>query len=86
MASHTAFNSAPSGAGVRHIYPAWSDNSNSTGDNPTINGFNNWTLNVYFTKVTASSSWGGQAPAAGGGSTEDPPATELPLAREPSWL
>jgi hypothetical protein len=68
------------------VYPAWSDNSNSTGDNPTINGFNNWTLNVYFTKVTASSSGGGQAPAAGGGTTDEPPAMKLPLAQDPSWL
>jgi hypothetical protein len=51
------------------FYPAWSDNSNSTGDNPSINVYNNWTLNDYFTQVTVTPTpGGGQAPAAGGGS------------------
>jgi hypothetical protein len=54
------------------FYPAWSDNSNSTGDNPTINGYNNWTLNIYFTKVTVSALRSGQAPAAAGGAAAGP--------------
>jgi hypothetical protein len=65
------------------FYAAWSDNSNSTDDNPDINLYNNWTLDVYFTKVTVTTSpGGGMAPSIfGGGTTTQPRTGGLAAAR-----
>jgi hypothetical protein len=65
------------------FYASWSDNSNSTLDNPTIDlysnstyPYTNWTLNDYFSKVTVSTSsspGGGHAPALPAGSSPKQP-------------